>query len=118
MGSHLPNRRQGRVVKLPDLGQAQHRSGVAKAVPVDSLPVHPLGRGSVAPDLQILSKFAIANGSSLRQKLLDLLHGQSIALDCRGMMGLLIPDSAPDPGGLPWTRQAAQALPQLGDIGS
>ena len=86
--------------------------------PVDRLPVHPLGRRSVAPDLQILLELPVADGSPLGQKPLNLLQHQCIALDRRGMMGLFVPDSAPDSGSFLWDRQATEALPELRDIGS
>ena len=86
--------------------------------PVNRLPVHPLGRRSVAPDLQIFLKLPVADGSPLGQKPLNLLQHQRIALDRRRMMGLLVPDSAPDSSSFLWTWQATEALPEFGDIGS
>ena len=91
---------------------------MAEAVPVDRLSVHPFGRRGVPSNLQIFPKFAVADGPPLRQKSLDLLQDQGVSLDRRGMMGLLIPDSPPDPGGLLRARQTAQALPQFGHIGA
>ena len=104
MRSHLPDRRQCRVVNLPDLGQTQDGSGVTEPDPVDGLPVHPLGRRRIAPDLQILPEFPIADGAPFRQETLDLLEHQRIALDGRGVMGLPVPDSAPDAGSFLWAR--------------
>ena len=118
MRSHLPNRRHCRVVDLPGLGQTQDGPRMTEPGPVDRLPVHPLGRRSVASDFQIFLELPVADGSPLGQKALDLLQYQRIALDRRGMMSLLVPDSAPDSSSFLWTRQASEALPELGDIGS
>ena len=46
----------------------------------------------------------------------DLFQDEGIALDGGGVVRFLVPDAAPDVGGLVRARQAAQALPELLDL--
>ena len=114
MRSDVPDRPHGELVYLTHLGEGE--SLLDLVVGLDRLPVYPFGRIGVPLDLEVLAQLLVADGAALGKELLDLLEDEGVALDGGRVVGFLEPDPAPDVRSLLGIRQAAHALPQLGDL--
>lgn len=80
---------------VPQLGQSQ----CLVAGPVASthcVLVDPLGGRGVGMDLQVLPQLPAADGTPLLEKRSNLPEDERVAFDRRRVVGLLVPDSAPD----------------------
>ena len=102
---------------LADLGERHDASGVGEPDRIDGLPVDPVGCVGVAPYLQVLAELLVADRPAFPEQLGDLFQHQGVAFDGGGVMGLLVPDVAPDAGGVRGIGKASHALPELGDLG-
>lgn len=69
---------------------------VAPLTACDGLRVHPLGGVGVGLDLQVFPEFFVANRAPRLEEGTHLAERQSVALDGRGVVGLLVPDPGPD----------------------
>src|SRR5439155_18546492 len=76
---------------------------------LDCLCVHPLRRLRVALDFEVLSELLAADSLPFAEESLDLLENESVALDRRRVMSLLVPDPLPDRVRLDRERQPADA---------
>ena len=80
---------------LSELGQAEVWIG-AFNLGFARLGVDPLGSLAVALDLVVLEELLVAHDLAGGQEVLDLLELQSVALDGRRVVALLVPDTSPD----------------------
>jgi hypothetical protein len=74
------------------MGSSALRAGL------DSVAVHPVSSIGVALDLHVLAKLLAADGAAFVQRLPQLPQDKTVALDSRGMVGLLEPDTTPPDG--------------------
>src|SRR5215208_65264 len=80
------------------------------------MPVHPVRRGAVAADLEVLAQLLVADRTAFGQEELHLLERERVALDRGRVMGFLEPDPTPDALRLDRRRQSAEPLAELDDL--
>ena len=116
MRGYLPDGSQRHVVDVPHLLQAQDPFGMCEAVRAGCLTVDPVRGIGVAAHLHVLAELLVAHRPALGEEPLHLLQDQGVALDGGRVMGFLVPDAAPDVGGLDRRRESAHALSEFLDL--
>ena len=91
----LPHRSHDKSMDLPQLCEIDELP-VAPLTACDGLCVHPLGRVGVGLDLQVFPQLFVANRAPLLEEGTHLAQYHRIALDGRGVVGLLVPNPGPD----------------------
>src|SRR5947208_15299329 len=97
---------------MPHLGD-RHQLAGGPVVGGQDLLIHPLGRLGIALDLQVLGELLVADGPPLLEEELDLAEDEGVPLDGGGVVGLLVPDVAPDVLGLDRGRQPTEAAAEF-----
>ena len=101
-------------VDVANLGQGDELAG-RPAARLQALLVDPLGGISVATDFHVLGQLLVADSATLAEEDLDFTQDERVALDRGRVVGLLVPDVAPDVLRLDRTGQAAEAASELLD---
>jgi hypothetical protein len=114
MRCDIPDGGHRKAVDLAHLGQ-RDEPAVAPVTRLDPLPVNPVGGIGVAADLEVFAELLVADGTALRQQLLDLLEHERVALDSGRVMGLLEPDPPPDDIRLVGRGEPAEPVSQFAD---
>src|SRR5581483_2291496 len=105
-----PCRLDDEPVDLPQLGQVDPLTTRPIKRLRHRLRVNPLRRLRIPLHLEVFGQFLASDGLPFAQQLLDFLQDEGIALDGRGVVRLLVPDSFPDPIRFEGKREAADTM--------
>src|SRR5207249_2649050 len=89
-GRMQPSGLYDELVDLTELGQVDALAGGPILQLLNSLCVHPLSRLRVSLDLEIFRQLLVADRPTLAEEALDLFENQSVALDRRRVVRLLV----------------------------